>query len=391
MKKRNYVLVIALAAMCAMTSCGVENVDTTNDQGGSIQEVTEDDSIIEDDTEQINDTSDNTIDETIDETTDETIDETIDDTTDVSITGVTETTDDGDTLSDGNYVSTMYINGKYLDSAKAIKDEYSSCITYADLAFFQAKQVGDGEFELSAQPYDLEETVQTLREADVSVIASFGGAYGDGGVYKDENYNEYLKIFKNNSTSNLESFAAFLAQTVSELGLDGIDLDIEIYVDDGEWAEQYVWDNYSYFVQSLKKECDSKGLILTTAIDSDSLKLNGENKISKDALNCFKYINIMCYKDIEDAKDEIEYFADIVNSRRQLVVGQCFYVQDDRLYAYTDDTLKERCELIKNEYDGRLGGIMFWDFYRDVIKENGKKLTGNVDDYFGSENIYKVR
>ncbi|MBR6403028.1 MAG: hypothetical protein IKS48_06560 [Eubacterium sp.] len=387
MKKRNYVLAIALAVMCAMTSCGVGNVDTTNDQGDSVLEVTEDDSIIEEDTEQINDTSDNTIDETIDETTDETID----DTTDGSITGVTDTTDDSETLSDGSYVSTMYINGKYLDSAKAIRDEYSSCITYADLAFFQAKQVGDGEFELSKQPYDLEETVQTLREADVSVIASFGGAYDDGKVYSDENYNEYLKIFKNSSTANLESFAAFLAQTVSNLGLDGIDLDIEIYVSDGEWAEQYVWDNYSYFVQALKRECDSRGLILTTAIDSDSLKLNGKNKISKDALNCFKYINIMSYRDIEDAKGEVEYFADIVNSRRQLVVGQCFWVQDDRLECYSEETLKERCELIKNEYDGRLGGIMFWDFYRDVIKENGKKLTGYVDDYLGSENIYKDR
>ena len=34
---------------------------------------------------------------------------------------------------------------------------------------------------------------------------------------------------------------------------------------------------------------------------------------------------------------------------------------------------------------------MFWDFYRDVMKSDGKKLTAYVDDYLGSGAIYKVR
>ena len=345
------------------------------------------DYIIDDTTDDIiDDTRDYLIDDTTDDIIDETPDYTINDTTDQAIYETTNNTTDD--IPEGTYVSTMYINGKYADSARAIREQYSSCITYADLAFFQARQTSSGEFVMSKEPSDLEDTVRILHEARVDAIASFGGSYGDDGPYGDDDYKEYLRIFKNGSHENLHNFAKFLAKSTKDRGMDGIDLDIEVYTEDGDRGEQYVWDNYSYFVKELKNECDSRNLILTTALDKYCLELHGQPKISTDALNCFKYINVMSYKSLEDANTKVHYLMDLVESRRQIVVGQCFYIKDDRLQYYSNDTLKERCRYIIDNFDGRLGGIMFWDFYRDVMRDDGKKLTGFIDDYL---DIYKTR
>ena len=280
--------------------------------------------------------------------------------------------DDEPTTSDTTYINMGYLPYYRTD---CYEDLDYDALTHICLAFFNP-DVDTLEithrFDSDAE---VEAIVELAQSNGVKVLASYGGSSGK---------TIYTEILPN--SSDRAELVENMIQNALDLGLDGIDIDIEA-------SESYtaIWNYYGDFISRLRQRCDEEDLLLTTAT-ADWYA----DAISTTTLNQFDIVGVMCYDDgganhstYAMAVDMVEYFVDRGVPKSKIVMGLPFYGytanterENSTTYkaiceadstAYTKDlsngiayngipTIQRKCQYVMDE---GFGGVMIWELGQD--------------------------
>ncbi len=256
-------------------------------------------------------------------------------------------------------------------------------LTHINIAFVNPDR--NGVFSSPIDESDFHDLVALAHEHDVKVIASLGG-WG-GWVSYPENVCDGDRREKLNSS---------LFQLVEKFGLDGIDLDIEGDVRGDFWAYYDTW------VSELRRLCDEKKLLLTTAVG----KWYSQH-ISDYALSQFDLVNMMVYdaggenhSSYEFALENFDYYLQRNVAPEKLVLGVPFYGRDINARGMDYDKIIEADpeNYYKDSYEGycynnaemiarkcrlaeEYGGIMIWELSADA--EGEYSLLKVISEFVG--------
>ncbi len=275
-----------------------------------------------------------------------------------------------------------YIVGYLPDwSYEYYKNMDFSDLTHINIAFCNPDT--SGNLSCYIPDSEMKKIVDTAHANGVKVLASLGGAGGSG---------NYPVLVRDDKTR--EEFSEKIIDFCEKHNLDGIDLDIE-----GE-VEASFWNYYDQWCSYLRKRCDDKGYLLTTASARWIAR-----KVSDTAFTYFDFINVMAYDNDGSKVSHAGYdfsieMLDYFNVTRgiekeRLVLGVPFYgrgynadgslswssyvafselvEQDTENYnrdeyngvAYNGaETIKKKCDLA-DDY----AGIMIWEVTQDASGE----------------------
>ena len=283
-----------------------------------------------------------------------------------------EDDDDEPTTSD-----TTYINMGYLPYYRTdyYEDLDYDALTHMCLAFFNPDATTLEITHRFDSDAEVEAIVELAQSNGVKVLASYGGASGRAA---------YITILPN--AANRATLVENMVQNALDLGLDGIDIDIEA-------SESYteIWNYYADFISRLRQRCDEEGLLLTTATAEWYA-----DAISTTTLNQFDIVGVMAYDDsganhstYTMAVDMVEYFVDRGVPKSKIVMGLPFYGytanterENSTSYkaiceadptAYSKDlsngiayngipTIQSKCEYVMEE---GFAGVMIWELGQD--------------------------
>lgn len=276
------------------------------------------------------------------------------------------------------------------------KDMDFTDLTHINIAFCNPDT--SGNLSCYIPDAEMKKIVDKAHENGVKVLASLGGAGGSG---------NYPALVRDEKTRN--DFCEKIIDFCEKYNLDGIDLDIE-----GE-VEASFWDYYDQWCLYLRKRCDEKGYLLTTASARWIAR-----RVSDTAFSYFDFINVMAYDNDGSKVSHAGYdfsteMLDYFNITRgiekdRLVLGVPFYgrgynpdgslswssyvpfselVEQDRENYDRDEyngiayngaeTMKKKCDLA-DDY----AGIMIWEVTQDAKGEYSlldlikKELTDSV-------------
>ncbi len=290
-------------------------------------------------------------------------------------------------------------------SYQAYKNMDFTALTHINIAFCNPDT--NGNLSCYIPDAEMKAIVDKAHANGVKVLAALGGG---GGC---DNYPPLLK-----DTETMNAFNSKIMEYCEKYDFDGIDLDIEL------GSGNDIWNNYAEWCKSLRKLCDERNLLMTTATAQWVAV-----RVSDETFACFDFLNVMAYdndgsKDSHSSYDFAETCLDFFNiergiSKDKLVLGVPFYgrgyhadgtldwnsyvpfselVAGDPANYSTDvyngiayngaETMRKKCELARG-----YGGIMIWEITQDapaeysllkIIKENilsdsSDSIIGDVD------------
>lgn len=266
-------------------------------------------------------------------------------------------------------------------SYQAYRNLDFSTLTHINIAFCNPDT--SGNISCYIPDDELNKIVETAHANGVKVLAALGGG---GGC---DNYPPLLS-----STDSMNAFNEKIMAYCEKYNLDGIDLDIEL------GSSSSIWDNYGEWCQSLRKLCDERDFLMTTATAQWVAV-----RVSAETFELFDFINVMAYDNDGDpsshasyefAVESLKYF----NIQRgipknKLVLGVPFYGRgynaDGSLnwnsYVSFSELISSDAENYnRDEYNGvayngaasiaekcsfakDYGGIMIWEISQDASGE----------------------
>lgn len=263
----------------------------------------------------------------------------------------------------------------------AYKNIDFSTLTHINISFCNPDE--NGKLFNYIPKEEMHAIVEKAHQKGVKVLAALGGGGG---------CDAYPALLKNADT--MAAFNQNIMEYCEDYDLDGIDLDIEL----GSNSE--IWDDYDEWVISLRKLCDEREYLMTTATAQWVAV-----RVSDETFSQFDFINVMAYDNEQSPESHSTYaFAeeclDFFNIDRgipkdKLVLGVPFYgrgyhadgsldwnsyvpyseiIQNNPDNYHKDaangiayngaDTMRKKCKLAKN-----YGGIMIWEITQDVSGE----------------------
>jgi hypothetical protein len=192
---------------------------------------------------------------------------------------------------------------------------------------------------------DVQAIVAAAHAKNVKVLASIGGGGGDQSV---------IGAYK--TASNIDPLVANLDKMVSDMNLDGVDVDLE------SPGDMQSGGNYPAFISALISTFHAEGKLVTTA--SAQYIVQGQNPDAKiaAAYNSFDFVNDMIYSaTMSDFTNEAGWWTgDPVNlPKDKLVWGVCF----DGECANPSVSLVKQITTASKAY----GGIMIWDYTDSTV------------------------
>lgn len=256
-----------------------------------------------------------------------------------------------------------------------------STLTHINIAFCNPDT--NGELSNYIPDQEMKAIVEKAHENDVKVLAALGGG---GGC---DNYPALLK-----DEAAMVTFNENIMEYCEKYDLDGIDLDIEL----GSNSE--LWEYYDEWCVSLRKLCDERDYLMTTATAQWVAV-----RVSDETFSYFDFLNVMAYDNEASpeshstyafAQECLDFFhIDRGIAKDKLVLGVPFYgrgyhadgsldwnsyvsfsdiVASDTANYHKDvfegvayngaDTMRKKCGLARD-----YGGIMIWEITQDCTGE----------------------
>ncbi|HEY8401246.1 MAG TPA: glycosyl hydrolase family 18 protein [Cytophagaceae bacterium] len=270
---------------------------------------------------------------------------------------------------------------------------YEDKLTHVNIAFINpTNDAGD-----LGPTNNLSNVVNAFHNNNVKVLASLAGA-----ISNQNTKNRWANLL---SDANRAAFVNKITQFALDYGLDGIDVDLEGDMIDG---------NYTKFIEDLSASLKPHNLLLTAAV----AKWNG-GSVSSTALAKFDFINLMAYdktgpwapsnigqhSSYNHAVDDLDYWENRGVDSDKLVLGVPFYghyfgastgsyafnhivglaagnenldeynLGDGNTVYYNGiPTIKDKTLLALE----RAGGIMIWELTQDAT--GSKSLLSAIDE-----------
>ncbi len=218
-----------------------------------------------------------------------------------------------------------------------------------------------------------------------------------------------------NNDSLRKTFVHNIMEVVSEFGFDGVELDWE-YPTENSKA------NYEKLILELSENLKKEKKHITAALNGAWSKTEGpqvSTYISKECLDEFEFINVMCYDTNNEqhspfwfTNTSIDYWLNRGVSSEKIVVGMPLYarpswlqyrhiIKNNPMFAYSDSAVIEGSVSYYNGLPtlckktvlaiNKAGGVMLFDVNEDVLGEysvvsmidsvvNQCKLDGKLND-----------
>lgn len=260
-------------------------------------------------------------------------------------------------------------------------------VTHLNVAFENA--VNDSG-DMSWNP-DNAVLVKLAKARGVKVLLSIGGGSASGDKALLARYGALL------DKGHRAAFAAKLARFVRQHDFDGLDVDLE---------GPSITADYGPFIAILRRECDSRKLMLTAALSRGY----GGDRVPDATLREFDFINLMAYDatgpwnpkaagqhaSLEMAEQTVAYWLKRGLPKEKAVLGVPFYgygfgpafkARDypfgdivrqypgaeqtdqtgDTIYYNGKPTIRAKCLIVRNQ---SLAGIMIWSLDSDATGEH---------------------
>jgi hypothetical protein len=217
-------------------------------------------------------------------------------------------------------------------------------LTHLNLAF--ATVTGNNDWgNTIGGTSDVQAIVAAAHAKNVKVLVSLGGGGGDQSV---------IGAYK--TASNIAPLVANLDMMVKNMGLDGVDVDLE------SPSDMQSSGNYPAFVSALISTFHPEGKLVTSALAEYIAQGQNTDATIVATLNSFDFINDMIYSATpSDFTNEANWWTGSpVNLPKQnLVWGVCF---DGECANPSVDVVKQ-ITMSSKDY----GGIMIWDYTDSAV------------------------